>query len=266
MTQSSGSASIHGPAWGARARDWAELQEGQNRPLFEAVLAATKVGPGTRLLDIGCGSGLAAAMAAGLGAVVSGLDAAEALVAIARERTPAGDFRAGEMEALPFADASFDVVVAFNSLQYAATPANALREAARVVRPGGLVAIGMWGKPSDNEYMSIGAAVGREMPAAPGGPPPFTSDEASLAGLLNGAGLTPVEYEEVRYDFEFVDLATAALGQEAPGVSQPALAALGRPRFNEIVTAAFRPFVQPDGRIRLKTSMVYMVARKQPAG
>jgi len=57
-----------------------------------------------------------------------GLDAAEALLDVARKRTPSGDFRQGEMEELPFADGTFDVVTGFNSLQYAADPVNALRQ------------------------------------------------------------------------------------------------------------------------------------------
>ena len=50
------------------------------------------------------------------GAVASGLDASEALVAIARARTPSGDFRVGDMFALPFADAAFDVATSFNGI------------------------------------------------------------------------------------------------------------------------------------------------------
>ena len=55
--------------WGRRPRDWAELAEPSNEPLFAEVLRRLGVGTGTRLLDIGCGSGYAAAMAAGLGAL-----------------------------------------------------------------------------------------------------------------------------------------------------------------------------------------------------
>ena len=54
----------HGRLWGVRARDWADFQEGTVRPVFQAVLERTRVGPGTRYLDAGCGSGMAAEMAA----------------------------------------------------------------------------------------------------------------------------------------------------------------------------------------------------------
>ncbi|MBA3910085.1 MAG: hypothetical protein C0524_09400 [Rhodobacter sp.] len=75
-------------------------------------------------------------MAASRGAVVSGFDAAEALLEIARERVPGGDFRTADLEAMPFGDAVFDVVTGFNAFQFAGDPVRALSEARRVTRPG----------------------------------------------------------------------------------------------------------------------------------
>src|SRR6476660_6365384 len=91
----------HGRLWGVRARDWADFQEGTVRPVFQAVLDRARVGPGARYLDAGCGSGMAAEMAAARGAQGSGVDAAEAMRSIARARVPAGDFREGDLEELP---------------------------------------------------------------------------------------------------------------------------------------------------------------------
>jgi ubiquinone/menaquinone biosynthesis C-methylase UbiE len=136
---------MQGELWGARARDWAEVQEPAQQELYPPIFDAAAVGDGTALLDVGCGSGVAAAIAHALGAKVSGIDAAVQLIAIARERVPAGDFRVGELEALPYDDDSFDVVTGFNALQYAADPVHALQEARRVARPGGTVAILTWG-------------------------------------------------------------------------------------------------------------------------
>ena len=78
-----------GRAWGERATDWAYLMEAYARRATDALFDRAGVGPGTRLLDIACGSGYAANVAAGRGAVVAALDASEALIAIARARTPA---------------------------------------------------------------------------------------------------------------------------------------------------------------------------------
>ena len=82
-------ASVIDDPWGARARDWAEIEDEGSRPLFEEVLGLTKVGAGSRYLDVGCGSGLACAMARARGAHVGGLDASPGLLAIA-SRLPGG--------------------------------------------------------------------------------------------------------------------------------------------------------------------------------
>ena len=92
-----GSSKIQGELWGAAARDWAEIQEPLHIPVWQAMLDAAKVGQGTFLLDAGCGGGGASVLAAQLGANVSGLDASEALIAIAGERVPQGDFRVGDV-------------------------------------------------------------------------------------------------------------------------------------------------------------------------
>jgi ubiquinone/menaquinone biosynthesis C-methylase UbiE len=74
---------------------------------------------------------MAAALAASLGATVSGLDASTALLEIARERTPAADFRQGDLESLPFEDDAFDLVSGFNAFQFAGDAARAARGRAR---------------------------------------------------------------------------------------------------------------------------------------
>ena len=73
-----------------------------------------------------------ARIAADHGARVAGIDAAEGLIAIAAERTPSGDFRVRDLEALPWPDESFDVVTGFNAFQFADDKARALAEARRV--------------------------------------------------------------------------------------------------------------------------------------
>ena len=146
---------------GVPANDWADIQEGTVRPVYEAVLERTRVTAGTRYLDVGCGAGMAAQIAAARGAQVSGIDAAEALLDIARQRTPEGDFRQGDLEELPFGDHSFDVVTGFNSFQYAGNPAWRSREARRVTRPGGTVVIMTWGNPDGMEAASLVAPCAR---------------------------------------------------------------------------------------------------------
>src|SRR5258705_4696345 len=134
--QLSDNARKQGALWGAEAADWAAIQERRAPVLWNAALDAAQVGPGTRVLDAGCGAGGAAVLAHERGALIGGCDASEPLLAIARERLPGTDLRLGELEALPFDDAAFDVVLAINSLQFTDDPARAARELVRVARPG----------------------------------------------------------------------------------------------------------------------------------
>ena len=116
-----GSADVQGPLWGAEADTWSRIQEPQHRPLFTAMLEAAEVGPGTRVLDVGCGGGFSCRLAFERGARVTGLDAAEGMIDHARMAVPEVEFHIGDMERLPFEDQSFDVVFAGNAVQYAAS-------------------------------------------------------------------------------------------------------------------------------------------------
>src|SRR5947209_9244333 len=143
-----GTAQVQGALWSARASDWAEVHEHNLRPVYEAVLDLVHAGPGVSTLEVGCGSGTALRLAADRGAHVAALDAAPAMVEHARRRVPGADVRVGDLQFLPYEDASFDAVLGFNAFQYAADAAAALREAHRVLRPGGSVAAMVWG-PAD---------------------------------------------------------------------------------------------------------------------
>lgn len=161
----------NGRLWGARAHDWADIQEGTVRPVYEAVIERTGVRSGTRYLDVGCGAGMAAQIAASHGAEVTGIDAADALLEIARSRVPEADFQQGDMEELPFADQTFDVVTGFNSFQYAGNAVVALAEARRVTKADGSVIIMTWGDPEGMEAASLVAAMRPLMPPPPPGAP-----------------------------------------------------------------------------------------------
>ena len=163
---------------------------------YEAVLERANIGTDTCYLDVGCGSGMAAQLAAARGARVSGIDAAEALLTIARSRVPGGDFHHGDIEELPFSDQMFNVVTGFNSFQYAANPVAALAEARRVTKPGGTVVIMTWGNPEGLEAASLVAALRPLMPPPPpGAPGPFAlSDKNALRKFAAVAQLTPLRY------------------------------------------------------------------------
>src|SRR6202011_1895796 len=206
-----GSAQAQSQVWGVQARNWADLMEKLSLPIYHVVFDKTNVGRGTRLLDVGCGAGLATQLATQLGAQVTGIDASAALIEIAGERVPHGDFRCGDMEELPYADASFDVVTGFNALQFAEDPLHALQEARRAARPGGYVAMVAWGRVEDCEFATTLKAVMDCLP-----PPPAVAkgtfaiaSPGKLEALMEQAGLTIDARGDVSCPFEYPDDETA---------------------------------------------------------
>ena len=260
-----GSAPAQSELWGGRARDWADVQEPIARPLYEAVLNKANVGRGTSVLDVGCGAGRFCQLAAGKGAAVTGFDATPALIAIAKERMPAGDFCVGDMETLPYADDSFDVVTGFNSFQYAANPVNALKEARRVAKKGSPVFIATWGKPEDCQAAAYLAALGKLLsPPPPGAPGPFAlSAEGALEALAKRAGLAPKEVESVDMPFEYPDLATALRGLLSAGPAVKAIEIWGEDRVREAVFELLETFRQPSGGFVMNNKFIYLAALAQ---
>ena len=257
-----GTAQAQGALWGVQAHNFAERQEGMLLPAYKKVFDLTNVGRGTQLLDVGCGPGLATQLAAKLGASVTGLDASEAELSIARERVPDGDFRQGEMEELPYADASFDVVTGFNSFQYAADPVNALRQARRVVKPGGYVAMVTWGRAQDCEHATTFAAVMACVPPPPpGAEGPFAlSEPGKLEALLEQAGLTPQESGDVSCPFEYPDDETAWRALSSPGPLVAAIEYAGEEKIKQAILTSLAPFKTPQGGYRQENRFRYAIA------
>ena len=111
--------------WGERAEAWSRHWGRLADPAREAVARAADIGPGIKVLDAGCGSGEFLALAVERGAIASGIDASPGMLAIARRRAPAADLREGDITALPYADGAFDVVTAFNAVQFTGDIASA---------------------------------------------------------------------------------------------------------------------------------------------
>jgi SAM-dependent methyltransferase len=257
-----GTAPVQGSLWGARARDFAQILEPFARPLYEGVFQAAEVGAGTKLLDVGCGPGLAAQLAAQHGAQVAGLDAAEASLEIARERTPQGDFRAGEMENLPWPDNTFDVVTGFNAFQYAADVVNALREARRVARPGGRVVMAVLGRQEDCDIAALMPALGRFLPPQPpGAPGPFAlSVPGRVEALLEQANLSPLTSGEVDCPFAYPDLEIAVRANMSTGPAAAAIRQAGAEAVQQALAEALAPFRTSAGGYHLRNRVRYVIA------
>ena len=257
-----GTAQVQGSLWGTRARDFAEIMEPFARPMYEAVFDAAEVRAGTWLLDVGCGPGLAAQLAAKRGAHVAGLDAAEESLSIARERTPEGDFRPAEMENLPWADNTFDVVTGFNAFQYAASVVNALREARRIARPGGRVAMAVLGRPEDCDLAVLMAGLSKFLPLAPPeAPGPFAlSAPGRLEALLEQANLSPLVSGEEDCPIEFPDLETALRGCMSSGPSTAAIRQAGIEAVQQACAESLARFRTNEDGYRLRNRYRYVIA------
>jgi len=256
-----GTANVQGQIWGTRARDWADVQESVAVPLFEAVLQELEVSAHTSVLDIGCGSGIFCEMAAKRGAPVAGLDASEPLLAIARERVQDGDFRMGEMEELPYANRTFDVVTGFSSFQFAADPVKALQEASRVSRTG-TVAIAVFGKPEESQSTAYIKAMGQLFsPMPPGAPGPFAlSADGVLEAISIKAGLTPGPVKTVDCPWNYPDEKTALRGLLSSGPAIRAIQNKGEDVVREAVLQAIAPFKTSSGGYHLTNNFRYLIA------
>lgn len=255
-------ASVNGRLWGARARDWADVQEGQCRAAYEAVFDRLSLRPGARVCDVGCGAGMAALLAARRGAEVTGIDAAESLLAIAQERLPGADLRLGDLEALPFDDRSFDVVTGFNAFQFAADPVAALAEARRVTKPGGRIVVLTWGEPRGMEAAALVTALRPLLPAPPpAAPGPFAlSGEDALKAFAERAGLAVLEVSDVACVWCYDDLPTALRGLGASGVAAKAAEHTSAEAVDRAHAAALAPFRRDDGSYRLRAAFRWLLA------
>lgn len=128
------------------------------RPIAETVVRRARLRPGERVLDIGTGTGIAAAAARGDRREVVGVDAAPGMLEIARREVPGVRFEEMDFAALRFADRSFDVVIAAHSLLFASDQAAVLAEWLRVTRPGGRLSLSVPG-PQDLTPSAIYAAI-----------------------------------------------------------------------------------------------------------
>jgi SAM-dependent methyltransferase len=253
---------LGGELWSTRAHDWAELMEPAMRELYDAIL--DRIGPlaGATLLDAGCGAGLFCRLAAARDATVFGLDAAPALLDMARERVPLGTFDLGDVGNLPYADATFDVVTGINSLPYVSSPVAALREAKRVAKPDARIIIATWGGADECESAAYLEAIVSMLPSTPSTPGPFALSQAgALETLATEAGLTPAEVVDVAVEWCFADLDDALDALLSSGPAVRAIQMVGERRVRKAVAESIRPFGTARGEYRLENTFRYLIAR-----
>jgi SAM-dependent methyltransferase len=204
-------ARLHG-MWAAVAPAWGEhaaYADARGAGVGERMLSLTAPRPGERVLELACGPGglgLAAAARVEPGGEVVMSDVAAGMTAIAAARAEELGVanvatRVLDLEQIDEPDDSYDVVLCREGLMFAPDPAGAAREIRRVLRPGGRVALAVWGLRERNPWLgvvldAVAAQVGRPVPP-PGVPGPFSLGDAdALRAIVTSAGLTGADVGE----------------------------------------------------------------------
>ncbi|MCX2181597.1 methyltransferase type 11 [Streptomyces sp. SKN60] len=229
------------------ARDWAEIQERMLVPLYEAVYDRIGVGPGSRVLGLGCGSGLALLMAAGRGARVAGADRDPARLALARERLPEVPLA---LSGLP-EGGPYDVITAFHgAAALGSNPAAVTRLAER----GGAIVLACWGPAERCATASVLRVAAR---LAGWGP----AERKGLEAAVAAAGLPVAGSGRVACPFGYADRDSAVRGLLSTGEFDAALAATDPDQVEKELLEALEPYVRGDGTVWMPNVFRYVVAR-----
>jgi SAM-dependent methyltransferase len=178
----------------SRAEAWSKHWGRLAAPAREAVADAVGIGAGTRLLDAGCGTGEFLALALERGASAVGIDLSPDMLAVARRRAPDAELREGDITKLPYDDDAFDVVTAFNAVQFTDDVPATIAELARVAPK---VAVCGWA--ADSQLLDVFAAL-RNDSAAPRRP---------LDEQVRAAGLTITQAADVATPYDSEEIVTA---------------------------------------------------------
>lgn len=256
-------AEVQGELWGQSAQRWSQSMEPSMQPLYNVVVNDLEPLSGQRLLDAGCGTGLFLSLATARGVRPSGLDASEGLLSVTRSRIPTADLRVGGIESLPYDDGAFDVVTAFNAIQYTLDPGATVKELARVARRGGRVGIGLWGAVERCESEKLFDRLRALAPPPPGTPAPLgVSNPGVVEKLLQDAGVHDLHSVEAECPFAFPDMETAWLGWASTGPLLRVIRAVGEPAVRRVVEEVVMADRKPDGALRQDNVFRFVVGVK----
>jgi SAM-dependent methyltransferase len=184
----------------------ADFYDAELRRHNQRFRSALRIGPGDRVLDVGCGAGQStreAARAAPEGSVL-GVDVSEEMLEVARRRAAEAGlgniaFEQGDAQSFPFPAGRFDLCISRFGTMFFADPRAAFANIARAMRPGGGLALMVWQGRDDNEWATaIQDALAPERIAAPSAPPAFSlGDRTVTTDLLTAAGFASIAFTDV---------------------------------------------------------------------
>ncbi len=255
---------IQGKLWSIQPQYWSQNFEPYFLPLYRKALQQLQLNENDSLLDAGCGSGMFSSLAIKTGADVVGIDAAHALLEVARKRNFSNTFLEEDLEALPFANDSFDVVAGFNSFQYAGSFENGLKEAKRTLRPGGKLVIAIWDKPELSDSTTVLKAIGNLAPPPPAGTPgPFAlSEDGKVESVLNTLGLHLDAKNSIPCPFIYSSLSDGVKSFMGTGPAANALNYADKTTIENTIKEAMSPYHIVDDFYFLLNHFLLFIAHK----
>ncbi|ELP65450.1 hypothetical protein STRTUCAR8_07843 [Streptomyces turgidiscabies Car8] len=254
-----------------RARDWSEIQERMFVPLYEAVYERLEVGSGTRMLGLGCGSGLALLMATSRGAAVTGVETTSPQrLSLARERLlpePAPTRARGDnrlVTSLPEETDSppYTLVTAFEPIGCLAGDSEGLGETLASAVPsvgrGAPVVLVGWGPPERCATSAVLRVAARLADRVAGSWRPALRDD--LEEVAQRAGLRPDGSGRVACPFGYANLGSAVRGLLSTGLFDAAITATGQEQVDKELAEALHPHQRRDGTIWMPNVFRYLIA------
>jgi len=237
---------------------WADfaVNEAFTTPPAAELVAFAGVAPGETVLDVGCGTGVVAVTAARAGAKVRGLDLTPGLLERARHNAALArvevDFTEGDVESLPYADGTFDVVLSQFGHMFGPRPEVTTAEMLRVLRPGGRIAFSTW--PPEHGMGRLFALLARHMPTPPPGAPvpapPVQWGDPGVVRARLGDAVSDLRFERgvavaptlsPQHTLAFLESTFGPLAKVLASMqSHPERAATLRAEILEIVTHVFK--------------------------
>jgi SAM-dependent methyltransferase len=241
MSDMDAEAMREGELWGRQAAQRAEYNARMSMPAWKTAIERTGIKEGTTVLDLGCGSGEFCAAATEAGARATGIDASDAMIALAR-RASTAEFHVRALGALPWEDGTFDVVTAFNALFFAPDPEAMFAEAVRVSND--YVVVCDWHPDDASAILTIAWAVRGRSGRRP--------------------AVTPEPLEKLTIDIpqEHPDEQTMLRALMCTGGYQPLIESEGEESVARKVRAAAEPFRTAEGGYRFANRYLMSIFRK----
>jgi SAM-dependent methyltransferase len=248
--------------WGRKAVDFATLSEPNNCREYLYIHHHLEVDAGDRLLDVACGSGLSLELARLRGADCAGIDASARLVSVARFRNPDSDIRVGDMNDLPWEDATFQVATSFRGI-WGTTP-DAVTEIHRVLEPGGRLGLTVWGhlKVSSGAWALAPLRLAAQEKVENQAAMVSLGRPGAAEVLLESSGFVDIRRVDVPMAWEFPDPDVFARALASTGPGYEAIQNVGEEAFYGSAVELAREHLLEGLPLRAEINVVGCLARK----